>query len=104
MREDDVCAARREIRRLKIRHPVSDAVAKSGVRSKAPRFKADRGERHRCAVMHMRRAGGAQEEQYYLATCSCDWEGDVHEAPEPAFEEARRHSPNVSERLERPLG
>ena len=71
---------------------------------KEPRFAPDRGGRHRGAVMNVRPPPGEDGDGYYVPRCSCDWVGDVYETPEPAFEEARRHTPNVSTRLERPVG
>ncbi len=67
-----------------------------------PQFKPDRGERHRVTILHFRSA--QESDEYYVPTCCCEWEGEDQRRLEDAFEEARRHTPNVNPRVERPLG
>ena len=40
------------------------------------------------------------EEPYYVAICDCDWLGNFHPAQEPAFEDARKHAPEVEDEVQ----
>ncbi len=43
-------------------------------------------------------------EPYFIALCDCGWVGEGFSTSAEAFEDARRHSPLVSEEIRRPVG
>ena len=61
-----------------------------------------RGERHPVSVFHID-PPDKDYEPYFLAMCDCGWIGDFHDAAEPSFADARKHSPQVEPEIQRPL-
>jgi hypothetical protein len=54
----------------------------------------------------VRPAPGQEEpyEPYFIAICDCGWVGKDFSTSADAFDDARQHSPLVSEEIRRPVG
>ena len=61
---------------------------------------------HRVAVYDVRPRPGKDDdfEPYFVAICECGWLGDIRENSDDALADAREHTPNVQETIERPVG
>jgi hypothetical protein len=61
---------------------------------------------HYVEVMDVRPSPDEKEdfEPYFVAICDCGWVGLPVSGPGEAFEEARLHSPLVSDEVRRPVG
>ena len=59
--------------------------------------KKGEGQSHQAAVYYVT---VPDVEPYYVAICECDWLGDTHSTQEPAFEDARKHTPMVQEEIQ----
>jgi hypothetical protein len=58
---------------------------------------------HNVEVHDVRPEVPGEYEPYCVAICSCGWLGDFHTSTEPAFIDARKHSPTVAEDVKRPV-
>ena len=58
---------------------------------------------HEVTIMDVRPGPGDSYGPYFVATCQCGWLSGIHHTAPPAFDEARKHDPNVKPEVSRPV-